>query len=120
MSILWISCCNEIPVLYHKWLPDASTMQEIASLLEHVHRFVFHILRIGSVVVSQSPEGQVIARPFQAFCQPGEPSPVQHTSPRVRIDRPCQYQDAVADGTNHFVLFEKLQALFCTTLLSKY
>ncbi len=111
MGIPWISCRDEIPVLYHKRLPDASTVQEIASLLEHVHRFVFHILRIGSVVVSQSPEGQVIASAFQAFCQPSEPSPLQHTSPRVRIDRPCQYQDAVADGANHFVLFEKLQGL---------
>src|SRR5260370_33129902 len=94
MSILWISCCNEIPVLYHKWLPDSSTMQEIASLLEHIHRFVFHILRIGPVVVSQSPEGQVIARAFQAFGQPRELSPIQHTSPCFRIDRSCQHQDA--------------------------
>src|SRR5260221_11298354 len=111
MSILRISCRDQIPILHHKRLPDASPVQEIASLLEHLHRFVFHILRIGSVIVSQSPGGQVIAGAFQPSGQPGEFSPIQHTSDRFRINRPCQHQHTMTDSANHFAVFEELQGL---------
>src|SRR5437588_3918484 len=109
MGILWISCRNEVPILYYKRLPHASPMHEIASLLEYVDRLIFHILGIGPVIVSQSPRGQVVTGSFQSFSQPGEPSPIQHTSPRFRIDRPRQHP--VTDRANHFVLFEELQRL---------
>src|SRR5207244_3909447 len=109
MSILWISCRDQIPILNDKRLADTSTVHEIASLLEHAHRFVFYILGVGSVVVTQSPESQIIASAFQSFCQPCDLSAIEHTSPRFRIDRPCQHQDAMADGAHHLVVFEKLQ-----------
>src|SRR5260370_39088950 len=111
MGITWISCRDQIPILNDKRLADTSTVHEIASLLEHTHRFVFHIFGVGSVVVAQSPEGQIIASAFQSFCQPCEFSSIENTSPRFRIDCPCQHQYAMADSANDFVLFEKFQGL---------
>src|SRR5437667_12207581 len=96
MSILRISCRDQIPILNDKRLADTATVHEIASLLEHAHRFVFHILGVGSVVISQSPESQIIDSAIQSFCQPCEFSSIEHTSPRFTIDRPTQLQDSMA------------------------
>jgi hypothetical protein len=109
LGICWIARRDQIAVLHHKRLPDASPVHEVTSLLEHLHRFIFHVLRRGSVVVSQSPEGQIIASAFQAFGQSGELSSRQHTFPCFRVDRPRQHQHAVTDGAYYLVVFEKLQ-----------
>src|SRR6266704_25660 len=116
MSILRISCRDQIPILNDKRLADTATVHEIASLFEHAHRFVFLILRVGSVVVTQSPESQIIASAFQSFCQPCDFSSIEHTSPGFWIDRSCQHQYAMADSANDFVLFEKFQGLMLYVL----
>src|SRR5215471_13746260 len=111
MSIRRISCRDQIPVLNDKRFADTSTVHEIASLLEQAHRFVFDILGVSPVVVTQAPERQIIASAFQSFCQACEFSSIEHTSPCFRIDRPCQHKYSMADSANDFVVFEKFQGL---------